>query len=283
MTVDPFGHGHDGVPLLTPGAGQIPHGGHEVRFLLTHSLEGGIVGTGNDPLEEGRHFAQKPVGVFTAPVGGADGGEGGNIGRCAAEGHGVADVQAALGMGDDVDLFAAGTDTDVLDPVRQDLGAFGNGCGGGVVAVVKGCAVLHQKVRHTAPVIEAVAVPEEKAVDQHDGILCLADLLVTALPIDPPFVFLDLDLLADDLQNVIQGNQVGQGDRAADGADDPHFQAQMDGGTVDADDAVPKAEGQHTDAQQDTENIDPWMVGNQEKGQDDLEDHRKDGADQKQR
>ena len=111
------------VPGQARALRQVGHRRQEVRIGIAYLLHRGVVGRGDfQPCGLG-NLAQQVLGKDAAPVGGVDGGQGGNIGGHAAVGDGGPAVQPALGVGDDVHLPAAGLLHDLPDALRQLLPA----------------------------------------------------------------------------------------------------------------------------------------------------------------
>ena len=113
-----------------------------------------------------------------APVRGVDGGQRGDGAGHAEPGDGVAGIQTALGMGDDMELFTVDVLQDLLDLLFQ----FGCAClhrGSGLLpAIEHGGAVSLQFPGDPAPVVEHLPVTEKDAVDQQDGIPGFADFVL---------------------------------------------------------------------------------------------------------
>ena len=79
-------------------------------------------------------------------------------------------VQPALGVGDQVELFAPCLRQDLVHPPGQMAGVFLH-CGPAVLlSEVDRRAPLAQQLRDAAPVAQPLPVPESGAVDQQDGV-----------------------------------------------------------------------------------------------------------------
>ena len=92
----------------------------------------------------------------------------------------MAAVQTALGVGDDIYLFAAGFPNDGADTFSQFLSAGCNRRGGLLIAIIDDSAVLFEGTGNPAPVIKETEIPKKYAVHQKKGIFRLADLTVGA-------------------------------------------------------------------------------------------------------
>ena len=159
----------------------------KIRILLAEIAQSLIVGISNLMLRRLRDCSQQIVSKLTSPVGRVDCGEGCNIRGGIAESDGVAAVQPTFGVGDEIDLFAAGLLADLLDAPGQSLGTVGNGRSRGLISVEYVCAVFGERIGDAPPIIEKVAVTEENAVNHDDWISGFADLICLSAAVKTDF------------------------------------------------------------------------------------------------
>ena len=107
---------------------------------------------------------------FGAPVRSADGGDAGDGGAHSQGGGGHAGLQAALGVGDDVDFFRAGLVQDLADPGLDGLGVFLHPGPTVLLTVEKLCSHGGERSRDPAPVEGPFQIPEAHAVEHKDGV-----------------------------------------------------------------------------------------------------------------
>ncbi len=131
--------GQHAVSAVAGGGREITHGGQKVGIAVAKFLQGGIVLAGHAFLDFHRYFIQKIVGKDTAPVRGVYGGKGSNVWRGAAGAYGIAAVQTALGMCDDIYPFTAGFPHDGEDALCKLLTAVCHGGGRLLAAVAPFC------------------------------------------------------------------------------------------------------------------------------------------------
>ena len=222
------------------GSREILYGGEKVGIGVTELLQCGIVFAGHAFLNLFRYFVQQVVRKDTASVRGVDGGQTGHAGGYAAGADGVAAVQTALGVGDDIYLFTAGLLYDGADALRQFLPAGGHGSGGLLAAIVEDSAVLFQGVRDSAPVIKEVEIPEKYAVYQKDRVSGVTDLTLGAHLVQLQFFLFKSGLTGGDGDDPAQCPYMDKRDKAAGDTDDAPLDPQLDGGRIDADDAAPE-------------------------------------------
>lgn len=213
--------------------------------MVAAFFQGGIVFSRHAFLHFHRYFVQKIIREDTASVRRADGGQGCDVRRSAAGANGEAAVQSALGVGDDIYLFAAGLLYNLPDALRKLLSAVGDGGGGLLAAVVDRGAVSFQGIGNPAPVIKETEIPEKYAVHEQQGIFRLAETALGAGLVEQVFLFFKRRFICCDGDNPAKRPDVDERNPSADNADDAPLDAKLDGGGVYADDAVPEEDGFH--------------------------------------
>ena len=103
-------------------------------------------------------------------MGGGHSGQGGHPVPVPQGGDQVPRVQPALGVGDQVELFAPCLRQELVHPPGQMAGVFLH-CGPAVLlSEIDHRAPLAQQLRDAAPVAQPLPVPESGAMDQQDGV-----------------------------------------------------------------------------------------------------------------
>ncbi len=111
------------IELPGPGGGELEAHRGEVGVFVPDEAVPGVDEEASQPKDTLWHPVEKIHG-FGAVVGGGDGGEGGCPVSAAQGGEETPGVQPALGVGDEVELFAACLGKDLLYPPGQGFGVF---------------------------------------------------------------------------------------------------------------------------------------------------------------
>ena len=155
-------------------------------------------------------------------------------------------VQAAFGMGDDVEFFTARLFNDVPYPVGQLPAAVRHRGGRLMVSVIDSGSRRFQRLGDTAPVIEIAEVPEKHAVYHQDRIPGGTGKQEAVGPAFPEFAALKYHFPGGRSKNQEQGDQMGDGDEAAENADNPQPDPKLTGGQVYPQYAVPEEQSLST-------------------------------------
>jgi len=203
-------------------------------------------------------------------VRGIDGCQGGHIGCEVEFRDGVAAIQSAFGMGNDIDFFTTGAFRNELDAGGQLSGTFLYGKCRLVLAVEQSGTVKREGAGDSAPIVEQLAVTEEYAVNQDDGISGFAEFAKGRITGNGFFLDFELDFSGGNVDNLSQNDEVDHRDQAAQGTDGTPLEAHQHGGAVNADDSVPEQNGGCRNAVYGAPNPVHVGMGDGEKGEDDV-------------
>ena len=252
LVVDPWVVRQQFIQTGAGGGGQILYGFQKIRLLIPEPFQGGVVFDGYTLTYPVRYPVQQIIRKDTSSVGRVDGGQGSHVRRGPAPGDGVAAVQTALGVGDDIYLLTACFREDLPDAPGQFLSAFRHGSGRLLIAVEKHGPVSFQFAGDPAPVLEEPEVPEEDAVHEKDRVSGMTFLILGPDPVQQILLLFQQHFAAGDADDPAQYVEVYQRHKTADDPDHPPPDPQLCRSQVDAQNPVPEQKKLH---EEDTQKV----------------------------